>query len=59
MPSAVQNARFDNIDREMQSRSKAALAAVDPAAARVDIRTHPGLDHLAAGRDQKGARRLL
>ena len=33
---------------------KAALAAVHPAAAaQVDIRIHPGLDHLAAGRDQK------
>jgi hypothetical protein len=32
---------------------QAALAAVHPDAAHVDIRTHPGLDHLAAGRDQK------
>jgi uncharacterized protein len=33
---------------------KAALAAAHPAAAaQVDIRTHPGLDHLAAGRDQR------
>jgi hypothetical protein len=33
---------------------KAALAAVQPAAAaQVDSRIHPGLDHIAAGRDQK------
>jgi hypothetical protein len=33
---------------------KAALAAVHPAAAaQVDIGIHPGLDHIAAGRDQK------
>ena len=54
MPSTVQNGRVDNIDSGNAVAFKAAHSA-----APVDISTHPGLDHLAAGRDQKGARRLL
>jgi hypothetical protein len=39
---------------EMQSRSRQReRQSIRLPAAQVDIRVHPGLDHLAAGRDQK------